>query len=118
MKIGIVGSRKRRDKEKVFALVDELSPDDVVVSGGCKGVDRWAEQRAKERGIKTIIYRPDLKNVLHKGDMVERYYARNRKIVEECDILYAFVSPEGEEAGGAGYTVKYARKIGRKVVIK
>jgi predicted Rossmann fold nucleotide-binding protein DprA/Smf involved in DNA uptake len=36
---GIVGSRKRKDKQEVIDFVKSLPTDSVIVSGGCDGVD-------------------------------------------------------------------------------
>ena len=116
MKIGIVGSRKREDKESVFELVNSLDKDDIVVSGGCKGVDNWAVRRARERGLKTIVFKPDLQNIKHHGDMVQRYYDRNQKVAKEVDILYAFVSED--RSGGTENTIMHATRFGKEVVIK
>ena len=75
----------------------------------------WAEQRAKERGILTKIFKPNLTNLKDKGDMVKRYYARNRKIAEECDVLIAFVS--SDRSGGTENTIKYARELKKTIII-
>jgi len=115
MKVGIVGSRRRKDKDKVFQLVDSLKLTDVVVSGGCEGVDSWAEDRAKERGMKVMILKPNLKDISHKGDMVNRYYERNKKIVQNSDIIYAFVS--SERTGGTENTIKWAKELGIEIRI-
>ena len=49
MRIGIVGSRRRTDRDAVEACIAELAPDTVVVTGGARGPDRWAEQAARAR---------------------------------------------------------------------
>ena len=115
MKIAIVGSRRRTDKENVEKLVSSFARDVIVISGGAKGVDTWAEQSARERGLEVIIFKPDLKNIKHRGDMVQRYYNRNKKVAQECDILYAFVSPDRK--GGTENTIKFAQELGKKVTI-
>jgi len=116
MKVGIVGSRKRKDKENVYALVDSLDEKDIVVSGGCKGVDTWAEERAKERELRTKIYLPDLSNIIDKKDMRDRYYFRNKRIASESEVLYAFVS--SDRKGGTENTIKWAKLFGKKIILK
>jgi hypothetical protein len=119
MKVAIVGSRQRStdaDRASVEALVDSLKRSDKVVSGGCRGVDSWAIDRAIKRGLSTLIYFPKIRNAMEYGSMVNEYYARNRKVVDDADIVYAF--PIDESKGGTGYTIKYARSKGKKVVIK
>ena len=85
------------------------------MSGGCEGVDTWAEQRAKDRGMKTIIFKPNLSNIKNKADMVKRYYSRNKKIAEECDLLIAFVS--SDRTGGTENTIEYARELKKSIII-
>jgi len=115
MKIGIIGSRRRTNKEEVIRLVDTLKKTDIVVSGGCKGVDTWAVERARERLMAVIIHTPDLKDIKSRGDMIQRYYDRNKKIAETCDILYAFVAKD--RTGGSENTISYAEKFKKKVII-
>ena len=115
MKVGIVGSRRRHDKENVIKLVDSLKSDDIVVSGGCRGVDTWAVNRAKERGLQVIIFSPDLSNVKNRVDMIKRYYERNKKIVENSSVIYAFVSPDRK--GGTENTIQWAKKLSKWVVV-
>jgi len=115
MKIAIVGSRRRTDKENVEKLVNSFARDVIVISGGAKGVDTWAEQTARNRGLEVIVFRPNLKGIKHRGDMVQRYYDRNKKIAQECDIMYAFVSPDRK--GGTENTIKYAQELGKKVIL-
>lgn len=122
MKIAIIGSRERsffdiiKTKKEVEDLVDSLYDDDIVISGGCRGVDVWAISRAKSRGLITKEYFPNIKKNMLYGDMVNAYYKRNRKIVDNSDVIYAF--PSIMNKGGTGYTIEYAIKKGKKVFIK
>lgn len=97
-------------------LVDSLNKRDIIVSGGCRGVDSWAEERAKKRGLQTLIFKPNLSGIKYKGDIVQRYYDRNKKIAEACDILYAFVSVHRK--GGSENTITHAIRLGKKIVLK
>jgi hypothetical protein len=126
MKVAIVGSRKRsfinkikineKTKKEVEDLVDWLQDYDVVVSGGCKGVDSWAISRAIRRGLVTEIHFPDIKKGMSYGEMVDEYYKRNRKVVDASDIVFAF--PINENEGGTGQTIEYAREKGKQVILK
>ncbi len=120
MRVAIVGSRRRDCKDEVEKLVLYLhknrGDDLIIVSGGCKGVDTWAEEYAKIFGIKTEIYLPNLDNILNKIDMIRRYYARNRLIVENSAVIYAFVADDRK--GGTENTIWWADKLGKQVVIK
>ena len=115
MRIGIVGSRKRTDRENVIKVVDSLDLGDTVVSGGCFGVDTWAEIRARERGLKTLIFRPDLSRIQNRLDMIARYHQRNKRIAENSDIIYAFVTPDRK--GGTENTIMWAKKLGKKIIL-
>jgi predicted Rossmann fold nucleotide-binding protein DprA/Smf involved in DNA uptake len=116
--VGIVGSRRRYDKEAVFDLVDSLDPKNTtIVTGGCLGPDKWAEERAKELEIPVIIYFP--KAVTAKRDyvsIVKEYYARNKLIAEKSDIIYAFVARDRK--GGTENTIRFARRRKKQVIIK
>lgn len=115
MRVAIVGSRKFLDKNAVVALVDALDATDTVVSGGCKGVDTWAETAAKNRGLKVQIFRPNLKGTTSRHEATKRYYERNRDIVANCDTLHAFLA--SGITGGTGFTVKEARARGIEVFL-
>jgi len=116
LKYGIVGSRQRKDKQSVIDFIDSLQSDDIVVSGGCEGVDTWAEEATKARGLKTIIHQPKISKGGNKFDAMHAFRNRNRLIAEECDILIAFVSLERK--GGTELTIKYAENLGKEVVVK
>ena len=116
MKIAIVGSRDRdmaEDKALVKELVNSLLTDDIVVSGGCRGVDTWAEKAADTRGLKKLIFKPCILKGMTYGEKVLEYYKRNRKIVDNADVVYALMS--SRRKGGTGYTVDYAKSKGKKV---
>ena len=115
MRIGIVGSRKIIDAQIVEDIVNNLSPMDVVVSGGCKGPDTYAEDRAIAIGLKTTIHKPDLDGITDRGDMINRYYERNRRVVQDCDLLIAFVNKDRK--GGTENTIMWAKKLGVRHII-
>lgn len=115
MKYGIVGSRSRKDKETVFSFINGLNPDDIVISGGCRGVDSWAVAAARASGLETKEFLPALAGCRYKWELTEAYYARNKQIADACDILIAFVSTSRK--GGTENTIKHAEKLGKKVVI-
>ena len=113
--VGIVGSRKYRDRKSVRDLIEHLPVDSIIVTSGCKGVCTWAKNAADERGMTVEVYSPDLKNIRANFEVAERYYKRNRELIERCDLVHAFLSEEDGCAGGTGFEVKYASKIGKPV---
>jgi hypothetical protein len=46
MRVGMVGSRRRIDRESIEAAVFGLPVGTIVITGGASGPDRWAEQAA------------------------------------------------------------------------
>ena len=61
------------------------------------------------------VYTPNLKNIRSNFEVAERYYERNRELIERCDLVHAFLSEEDGCTGGTGFEVEYASKIGRPV---
>lgn len=86
MKIAVVGSRGYPDSEEVMQFVlNTFKPEDILVSGGARGVDSWAQEAATALGCETYVYVPDWQ-LLGRG----AGFARNKQIVDECDRLVAF----------------------------
>jgi hypothetical protein len=108
MKIGIVGARKYQDRQSVLDLVMALPADATIITSSCKGVCTWVKEVAEERGMKVIVFSPDLSNIRAWFDIPKRYYQRNKEMVESCDLLHAFVSAEDGFIGGTRFEVEYA----------
>jgi len=116
MRYGVVGSRRRDsrvDRANIRKFIASLKPDDIVISGGCRGVDSSAVYEARRRGIVTIEHLPDLTGCKKKWEFTNAYYARNKKIAENCDVLVAFVAPDRK--GGTENTIKYAQEFGKEI---
>lgn len=116
MKYGIIGSRRRTDRQTIIDFVSTLNPSDTVISGGCIGPDAWAEKAARANGINVLIFYPLLPP---KGspryEFTKAFYARNKLIVKNSDIIHAFVAPDRK--GGTENTIQYAIKTGIPVII-
>jgi hypothetical protein len=117
MNIGIVGARKYQDKKSILDLVMVLPPDATIITSSCKGVCTWAKEAAEERGMKVIVFAPDLSNIRAWFDIPKRYYQRNKEMVEACDLLHAFVSAEDGFVGGTRFEVEYAVSLGIPIEI-
>jgi len=113
--VGIVGARKYRDRRSVIDLVEYLPLDSVIVTSKCTGVCTWTIQAAEKRGMAVEVFAPDLTNIRSNFEVAERYYQRNRELIERCDLVHAFLSQEDGCAGGTGFEVEYAMRIGRAV---
>ncbi len=115
--IGIVGARKFKDRNAVEDLVISLPQDSIVVTSGCKGVCKWAQEKAKEQGFDVLVYAPDLTGIKSKFDIPKRYYQRNRELIEKCDLVHAFISKENGFTGGTRFEIEYAVNIGTPVKV-
>ena len=116
MRIGIVGSRRRADRDSVETCVAELAQDTVVVTGGARGPDRWAEQAARARGLHVVVHKPDLGDASTRWQATKRYYARNQAIVDDSDRIIAFVA--ADRTGGTEDTIRRAERAGKSVEVR
>lgn len=131
IKYGIIGSRRFQDWILIYNImlkIKQEDPNNIIVSGGCKGPDEWAYNYAIKFGLKTIIFKADWKKKCHnncqpiykEGPYGKYFYYphsgfnRNSKIAEESDIIYAFVV---DETGGTWDTIKKALTINKPVYI-
>jgi hypothetical protein len=114
MRIGVVGSRRRTDREAVEACIAELAPGTVVVTGGAKGPDQWAAARA--RGLAVVVHRPDLEGVNVYYQAAQRHYDRNQRIIDDCDRVIAFVT--SDRAGGTEDTIRRAERAGKPIELR
>ena len=119
IKYGLVGSRFRPCQEDVVAIVAGLPDDAIVVSGGAKGVDRWAETAARNRGLKVISHRPKFTKGMSSKEYVGELMARNTLIAEDADLIIAWPQePVDPGHGGTWDTIKKARGLGKPVEIR
>jgi hypothetical protein len=116
MRVGVVGSRRRTDREVVEAYIAELAPGTVVITGGAKGPDQWAEQAARTRGLEVVVHEPDLGAARTRWQAAERFYARNQRIVDDADMVIAFVAPD--RTGGTEDTIRRAIRAGKPVEVR
>ena len=114
-RVGIVGSRRRLDKDAVGRLVSTLKASDVVVSGGCRGIDRWSIEFAEARHLSHHEHLPVILPGMSRDEIVQAYYTRNRRLANDVDLLYAFVSQD--RTGGTENTIGYAKEFGCPVII-
>ena len=116
MRIAVVGSRRRTDREAVEACIAELAPGTVVITGGARGPDCWADQAARARGLEVVVHQPDLGGAHARWQAAERFYARNQRIVDDSDRVIAFVAPE--RTGGTEDAIRRAIGAGKPVEVR
>lgn len=118
MKYGIVGNRKGWDKDfvtwRIANIIFEEISDEIaeveIISGGACGVDSFAKIYATENGIHYKEFLPN-----KEEPFPERYFNRNKKIAEECDILIAFDKVAGRS--GTKNTIRYAKELNKEVIL-
>jgi hypothetical protein len=109
MKLGIVGSRSRAtiaDYNILLEKLIELGRPTLIISGGCPvGADKFAVDIAKQCNIPIKEYLPDLRPGMGYFERCDAYYARNKKIANNSDILIAMVAKNRK--GGTENTIKH-----------
>ena len=94
-KIAFVGTsitmsdNEERDIRQFVALIlqSRYNPiNEIVISGGAKGVDSIAVEIAKSLGFETIIYKPE-------NETWQSYKKRNLLIAKDCDELHCLSVP-------------------------
>jgi hypothetical protein len=103
--IAIVGSRRYKNKEKMFEILDwffepEKKEDWLIVSGGADGVDKWAEEWCELRGFDIKVF-PILNG--------EHPFDRNFRVADASDQLLGFVN-KGQYRSGTWNTISFFRK--------
>jgi len=98
MRMAVVGASRLTEHEErdirqhlafIFKQLMDEYEDLTIISGGAKGVDSIAEELAKQMGIPTTIFRPEVEEWDPTSGMIG-YKSRNLQIVNECDELYCF----------------------------
>jgi len=121
LRVGVVGSRSRntaKDKALLCRILkrqkdkcDKL----ILVSGGCSsGADRFAEEIAKELNLGIVIYYPKVESGCSRQEYAIAAFARNKLIVEACDVLLAVWD---QISRGTKNTIDTAHGYGKPVVI-
>ena len=114
MKIAIVGSREFKDEVYVKAKVQGIflawRPNNpILVSGGAKGVDTWAEEEVKVYDFPTIIYLPEWEKYGKSAG-----FRRNELIINSADLVIAFWDGKSK---GTKHSIDLAIKSGKPLDI-
>ena len=139
--VAVVGSREFTNTQWASAgvaqFVNALPSSCTLVSGGAKGVDTWAEETAKARGLKTLIHpaywvqkarrlangqidptwqpqlEPPDRTIEFTNERSAAGVERNKVLVDESNVVFAFMA--AKESSGTKDAISYAtlkRKIG------
>jgi len=118
VKVGVTGTRSgmnKRQKQEFTELLTELGTGEFH-HGDCVGVDVEAAKIAEKLGWRTVCHPPvkDELRAYHKSDEIREpksYFARNRNIVDETDVLLVVPYQDSHQSqGGTWYTNDYAVK--------
>lgn len=133
MAIGFTGTQQgmtQRQKDALHVWLRELRVPHVEFHhGDCIGADKEADGIAHSLGYTIAIHPPILTHkrawcdappdrVNVKMFIAKEYIARNHDIVDACEVLIACPATVGETIrSGTWATVRYARKIGKRVIV-
>ena len=126
MRVGFTGTREgMTDQQRATVLrllSKELLDAEWLHHGDCIGADHQAGQIAIFCGVKQHAH-PPTSDRLRAWTLADRtdkplpYLERNRAIVDATDILIAAPRGPEEQRSGTWSTVRYARKVGKPVII-
>ena len=106
MKLLVAGSRSIRE----YDLGRHIPADTtLIITGGAEGIDTMAETYADEKRLSKLILRPQYERYGKSAPL-----KRNEKMVELCDTV--LIVWDGCSRG-TEYTLKYAQKIGKNVIL-
>lgn len=108
MNILIAGSRNYPKEHEVREYVQGIAKGNVILAGGARGVDRWAEDEARKQGLEVKVYPAQW----------ERYgrgagYRRNAEMVRDADKLVAFWNG----SKGTAHTIRLAVEKGIAILL-
>jgi len=108
-KVAIVGSRDFPSRHLVERVIYLLPRDWTVVSGGARGVDKWAEIAAKHHSRETEIYEAEWNKHGKSAGFI-----RNNTIVRNCDVVVAFWDGKSK---GTRHTIQLAKYLNKPCII-
>lgn len=112
MWVAIIGSRDYPWGENIkeaVAYLCEHHPGWKLVSGGARGVDSWAADAARKRGVEVL-------ELLANWDVYGKSAGiiRNKDIVARADLVIAFWDGKSP---GTKHAVGLARVMGKQVIV-
>lgn len=128
MRIGFTGTRSGMSDLQKQSVIDFIKSKVItkIIHGGCIGADMDFHYICKD--YYREVYPGHFKNnpndrtlqgnyldadLIHES---QSHFKRNRDIVDNCDILIA--TPYNNNGkGGTWYTINYAKKIGKPIII-
>lgn len=127
--IGFTGTRHgmTAEQEHMLHVLLRLASIGSLHHGDCKGADEQVHALCRLEGIPVVLHPPASDKLRAFCEGAERvmdplpYLQRDRALVHATSRLLAAPAemhePTQQRAGGTWYTVRYARKLGRPVLI-
>jgi hypothetical protein len=111
MNIAFTGHRDRLCVPDALDKIANQYPFARWIHGGAPGFDTQVQRYAVSHGIETTVIRPDYQKYPGRTAPI----IRNQEIVDKADLLVACY--DGRLEGGTFFTVQYARKKGKTVIL-
>lgn len=108
-KIAVVGSRSFDNYLLLRNYLLNYFHPFILISGGAQGADSLAESFADNKHLKKNIYRAEWDKYGKSAGPI-----RNKKMVEDADIIVAFWDGESK---GTKMTIDYAKEKGKPVYV-
>lgn len=122
MRLGFTGTREGMTAAQTATLQNLMRGESGEFHhGDCVGADEEAATIAKSAGLTIIVHPPTdarMRAYSQFGELrpAKPFLARNKAIVDECDTLIAAPKEVAEQQrSGTWSTVRYARKLGRRI---
>ncbi len=113
--LAIIGSRNFDDYDfacdKINENMDISKIKWIISGGGSIGVDKLAARFANDNGLPIKIFKPDYKK--YNNNPKYAPIARNKIIVEECDVVIAFYYDDSNEIKDA---IEYAKSKNKEII--
>ena len=97
---------------EILLRLREKYPIKIVAVIPCKNQSEKFPESEKRR-YENLKLACDRQEILHEKYVEGCMFERNRKMVDECDLVFAYLK---EARGGTKYTVDYAKKKGKPIV--
>jgi hypothetical protein len=109
-RVAVVGSREGVNPQEVVEYINSLPEGTIVVSGGARGVDSWAAEAARARGLEVVEIPADWATYGKSAG-----FRRNADIVNSADEVTAFWNGISR---GTQDTISKAQRAGKKVDVR
>lgn len=112
IRVAVIGSREFKDFTLIDGVLDEfLHKQDypIIISGGAKGVDRYAEEYGFKNNIQRTIYPANWNKYGKRAGAL-----RNQEIVDASDYVIAFWDGKSK---GTKITIDMAIRAGKPIDI-